>query len=278
MFITADAARIYATAFGSPAAPVIMGVGGWTGSCELWAEPFALLSARWRTIAYDHRGAGVTVAPLETITHEQLIDDVFTVLDAYAVERCVLAAESSGALSALAAARARPERIVGLVIVDGLYERDPNIMQSPFAQGLRSNYLGTLQGFVDMCVPEPDSEHIKRWGMKILSRSSQAEALALLQVGIGAGLRAELPQIGQPALVIHGERDAIVAPAEARALAEALPNARLELIAGAGHVPTITRPAEVAALIEQFCTLLTWDNHHGDRHAPGRDRGEATAS
>lgn len=256
MFIAADTARIYAAAFGSLAAPAIVGVGGWAGSWELWTDVIGPLSARWRTIGYDHRGAGATVAPLETITHERLVDDVFVVLDAFGLERCVLAAESSGALTALAAARARPERIAGLVIVDGLYYRDPNIMQSPFAHGLRSNYLGTLQSFVELCVPEPDSEHIKRWGMKILGRASQAEALALLQVGVGLDLRPELPQIGQPALVIHGERDAIVPPAEGQALAQALPHAQLEIIAGAGHVPTITRPAEVAALISRFCTAL----------------------
>lgn len=256
MFIAADAARIYAAAFGSPAAPAIVALGGWAGSWELWTDVIGPLSARWRTIAYDHRGAGATVAPLETITHERLVEDVFVVLDAFGLERCVLAAESSGALTALAAARAQPERVAGLVIVDGLYYRDPDIMQSPFAHGLRSNYLATLQGFVELCVPEPDSEHIKRWGVKILGRASQAEALALLQVGVGLDLRPELPQIGQPALVIHGERDAIVPLAEGRALAQALPNAQIEIIAGAGHVPTITRPAEVAALIDRFCTAL----------------------
>ena len=49
---------------------------------ELWAGPFTTLSKTWRTIAYDHRGAGATVAPPKFITMETLVADVFAILDA----------------------------------------------------------------------------------------------------------------------------------------------------------------------------------------------------
>ena len=101
MFITIDGAKIFTTAFGSPAATCILGIGGWIGNWELWLDPFSILSGAWHTIAYDHRGSGATVAPIESITFERLVDDVFAVLDAYGVERCILAAESAGALTAL---------------------------------------------------------------------------------------------------------------------------------------------------------------------------------
>ncbi len=156
--------------------PAVLGVGGWTGSWELWAEPFSILSRRWRTIAYDHRGAGVTQAPVESITHDRLIDDVFAVMDAYQVERCVLAAESAGALTALGAALRHPERIAGLVLVDAMFYRAPSPEESPFVVGLRTHYAETLRRFVAGCVPEPDSEHLKAWGFKILSRASPADA------------------------------------------------------------------------------------------------------
>ena len=106
MFVTVGNAKIYATSFGSTSSPVIVGIGGWIGSWELWAEPFAILSQNWRTIVYDHRGAGAFLAPVESITFDRLVDDVFAMLDAYSVEHCVLAAESAGALTALV----RPSR------------------------------------------------------------------------------------------------------------------------------------------------------------------------
>ena len=256
MFISVGDAKIYTTTFGPIDQPAMLGVGGWTGSWELWAEPFSILSRRWRTIAYDHRGAGVTQAPVESITHDRLIDDVFAVMDAYQVERCVLAAESAGALTALGAALRHPERIAGLVLVDAMFYRAPTPEESPFVVSLRTHYAETLRRFVAACVPEPDSEHLKAWGFKILSRATPAEAIALFNAATGVDLRDDLARINQPALIFHGERDGIVPLDQARALAAALPNATLTVIPGAGHVPTVTRPEEIADGMNRFLGVI----------------------
>jgi pimeloyl-ACP methyl ester carboxylesterase len=252
MFITVGEAKVYASAFGSTTSPVILGIGGWIGSWELWAEPFAILSQNWRAIVYDHRGAGATVAPVESITFNRLVDDIFAILDAYHVEKCVLAAESAGALPALGAALKHPERITGLVIVDGMYFRETFPEKDLFLLGLRQAYPATLDRFVETCVPEPDSDHIKRWGRQIIDRASQASAIALYLLLGEIDLRDELHHISQPTLIIHGEADALVSVEEARRLAEILPTAKLSILPGAGHVPTMTRPQEVAQEIMNF--------------------------
>lgn len=59
----------------------------------------------------------------------------------------------------------------------------------------------------------------------------------------------ELEQILAPTLVIHGACDRVVHPATGRALAARLPNARLESMAGIGHVPQLEAPRAVAAMI-----------------------------
>jgi pimeloyl-ACP methyl ester carboxylesterase len=256
MFVTAGSAQIFTLSFGNRSHPTILGVGGWTGNWELWAQPFSLLSSTWHTLAYDHRGAGATLAPVETITLDQLIEDVFTVLDAYGIERCVLAAESSGALTAFYAALLHPERILGLVIVDGFTGagKEPTD-EDPFLFGLRNAYRATLSHFVDACLPEADISPIKRWGMQILERATPETAIALYQMAQRADLSARLPEIRQPALLLHGSADAIVPLEQARRMANALPNARLVVLEGAGHVPTMTFPREVAQEIERFAWI-----------------------
>jgi pimeloyl-ACP methyl ester carboxylesterase len=257
MFVTVGNAKIYSTSFGSKTSPVIVGIGGWIGSWELWAEPFSILSHNWRTIAYDHRGAGATIAPVESIMFDRLVDDVFAVLDAYTVEHCVLAAESAGALTALGAALKNPHRVTGLVIVDGLYSHETPPEKDIFLLGLRKAYPATLDRFVETCVPEPDSDHIKRWGRQIIDRAAQEAAIALHLAASKTDLRNDLHRITQPTLVLHGEADALVPVEEAHQLAQTLPNAKLTVLQGAGHVPTMTRPHEVAREIISFFGTAT---------------------
>lgn len=252
MFINIGDARIFATAFGSPKAPAILGIGGWIGSWELWTQPFSLLSANWHTIAYDHRGSGATIAPTESITFDRLVDDIFCVLDAYQVERCYLAAESAGAAVAFGAALKNPQRIAGLIIVDGYYFSNTASDHDTFLAGLKSNYSATLDAFVEACVPEEDCDPIKRWGRQILDRASPEAAIALYRVTNPIDLRNELSGIRQPTLILHGEADSLVSVESAHWLAQTLPNSKLTILPGAGHVPTMTRPYEVAQEISRF--------------------------
>jgi pimeloyl-ACP methyl ester carboxylesterase len=251
MFITHNDAQIYAVAFGS-SPRTLLALGGWAGSWEVWTETFCHLSETWRAAAYDHRGTGATTAPIESITVENMTNDVFVVMEALKVERCVLACESAGAVIALNAVLQQPQRFQGLVIVDGLYNSPMPDETDPFVQGLKHYFGATIAQFVNRCVPEPDSEAIRRWGRQILARSEQAAAIRLYECVYGVDLRPRLGEIQQPTLIIHGDLDRLVSVEAARWLAEHIPNAQLEILEGAGHVPTVTRPREVAEAINRW--------------------------
>jgi pimeloyl-[acyl-carrier protein] methyl ester esterase len=66
-------------------------------------------------------------------------------------------------------------------------------------------------------------------------------------------LRATLPEIVQPTLVVHGDCDRIAPPAAGEYLAAHLPQARLALLAGAAHAPFISDPDAVGRLMTEFC-------------------------
>ncbi len=252
MFLTLENTRLYATAFGPPSATPFLALSGWIGSWEDWIETFSLLSESHRVISYDHRGSGASIAPAETITLDRLVDDVFAVLDAYQVERCVLMAMSMGAAVALKAVLKQPERFAGLVLVNGLYARAGALDDDPFFLGLQRDYGRTLDDFARLCVPEPDSDHIIRWGRQILDRAAPEAAVALYGLLEGLDLRPDLPRIGLPALVIHGDADPLVPLAAAETWAAALPRGELAVIPGAGHVPIMTRPQAVVDAIHRF--------------------------
>jgi len=65
-----------------------------------------------------------------------------------------------------------------------------------------------------------------------------------------------LKQLSVPALVVAGEQDAVVPVESARAMAEALPRARLVVVAGAGHVPSVEEPEATASALREFLSAL----------------------
>jgi 3-oxoadipate enol-lactonase len=65
-------------------------------------------------------------------------------------------------------------------------------------------------------------------------------------------LRSFTDRIDAPVLLTAGAEDALTGPFHARALAAAIPGARLELIARSGHSPHIERPADFSQLAVSF--------------------------
>ena len=251
MFIRHNQAELFTVSFGNTHQHMLA-VGGWTGSWELWTQPLSYLSQSWHTIAYDHRGTGATTAPVESITVENMVGDVFAVLDHFGVEECVLAAESSGCLIALLAAQQQPQRFKGLVLAASVVYRPTLNTNDVFLKGPQHNYQPTIDWFVDVCVPEPNSSAIKRWGRQILARAGQEAAIQLYKCVLGLDLRPQLSQIQQPVLMLHGELDAIAPLEDAKWTASQLPNCELRIFEETGHVPTITCPHEVAETINRF--------------------------
>ena len=255
MFITVDKTQLYVTSFGAKNAPPILFLSGWIGSWEDWADTISVLSQDWRTISFDHRGTGATIAPLETINLETMIDDVFRVLDHYQIERCVLAAMSAGAGVALSAVLRHPERFTGLVLANSMDFRNGAQPNHPFLSMLEKNYDAALDYFAAACVPETNSEPIQRWGRQILNRASKESALALFQMARAIDLRSELPNINLRTLLLHGDLDTISPLESAQWLAVTLLNASLEIVLGTGHVPIMTKPEEVAKRINTFFSV-----------------------
>ena len=251
MFITHADAQLYTVAFGN-GPRTLLALGGWVGSWDLWAESFSVLSQSWQTVAFDHRGCGATLAPIESISLPLMVADVLAVMDALAIDQCVLAAESAGVAVALQAALAAPERFTGLICVAGMYHRAIPGGADPFVASLRTAYPATLQRFVDACLSDTDRTVLRHWGMQVVARAEQEAAIRLYESLDGLDLRPQVSQIRHPTLILHGSADSIQPLDESEWLAAHIPQSHLHILAGAGHVPTVTRAQEVADAINPF--------------------------
>jgi pimeloyl-ACP methyl ester carboxylesterase len=61
-----------------------------------------------------------------------------------------------------------------------------------------------------------------------------------------------LSRLSQPTLVLAGDDDPIVPLVNGRILARRIPNARLHVVPGGGHLFLLERPAELASLVVAF--------------------------
>jgi pimeloyl-ACP methyl ester carboxylesterase len=205
-------------------------------------------------VAFDHRGCGETAAELYEITLDALVDDIFGVMDALEVQRCVLAVESSSTIIALHAVLKHPERFDGLILVAGTPALPANAGDA--APLTAAEHHAMLESFITACVPDSRHAHLRRWLQNISHRCSVEAAAQLYDCVAGQDLTSRLADVTVPTLLIHGAADAIVPVNSAQLMAAHIPKSRLLILEDGDHVPIMTQPIEVAAAIDAFMREL----------------------
>lgn len=243
VFVPAPGALLHSVALGPDVDPVLA-LNGWCATWEAWAPTFELLSTTRRCLSYDTRGSGGSPCRPDDITLDHLVDDVFRVLDAHGVGRCVLAGESLGGFVAQLAALRDPGRFHHLVLVSSA----PFVTSEAvgrWVNGARTDFPATVGEFVRECLSEPEAAALHPWGVQLFLGADPACAARLFECCFDT-----VPDLGSltvPTTVVHGDGDRIVPPVAGEYLAASIPNAAHVVLAGAGHGPTVTRPHEVAA-------------------------------
>lgn len=257
MFHRVGDRMVHSLSFGSGPG-TLFGVPGAFANWEIWAPVFEQLSPDWRVVTFDQDGVGQTKAPVEHITRERQRESLFSVLDAQAVERCVIAGDSNNATLAIEAVLEQPERFDGLVVLNGRawgFESDDT---HRFVAGLSDHFEATVDFFVEVVFPEDGAGHLKAWLRDIITRTGADAAAHIVEMYYGVDLRDRLSDIDLPALVVHGALDVLSpnAQSDAEALASAL-GAELELLPDAGHLPLLSRPQAVADHLIAFLSRTT---------------------
>ena len=230
----------------------LVGVAGSFANWEIWAPTFERLSPRWRVVGFDHDGVGQTKVPLDGITHERRVETLLSVLDAHGVDRCVVAGDSSNSTLAVEAAVRQPGRVEGVVIVNGRLSGFDTAEARRFADGLRSHFEKTLEFFVGVVFPEPESDHLKRWLADIIMRTGPAAAARIVESYFDLDLDALGRELAVPAMVLHTDQDFVAGTLDDAAATAKTIGGELHVIEGAGHLPLLSRPDAVADALDDF--------------------------
>jgi 3-oxoadipate enol-lactonase len=245
VFLVDHDPRLHVIAVGA-GIPVLL-LSGWSAAAQVWEPTTSELSRHARCITPDTRGTGWSAEGDGPVTLGDLVGDVFRVLDALDVRRCVLAGESVGGLVAVHALARHPSRFLGLCLVGAPAELDARTAGA-IVEGTLADYPETVRTLVETGLPERGTDHLVPWAEELFLTTRPTTAVELLRAATGTPLP-DVSGLEVPTVVVHGTDDAVVPVEEAHELAARLPGARLRLLEGVGHLPTVTRPREVAEAI-----------------------------
>jgi pimeloyl-ACP methyl ester carboxylesterase len=230
--------------------PLLLVMGIW-GEIAAW-EPLLARLTGFRTIAFDAPGIGGTDMPPYPMSLPALGHFAAGVLDAVGVRRAHVLGVSFGGLVAQQMAAVAPRRVDRLVLVS----TSSGLLHLPGQPGallrllnpLPTHLSGVSAGRVFGGRIRRDPDLLARLGL----RPPRSVASYLHRLSALSGWWGAPWSIHQPALVVTGDDDPIVPAANSRILAACLPNARLHVVRGGGHLVLFDSPAEVAPAIRGF--------------------------
>jgi len=228
---------------------------------SMWNAQLDALSPDYRVLAPDLRGFGRSDVTPGTVSMATMADDLAAMLDALQItEPVVLCGLSMGGYVAFQFWRKHAARLRALVLCDTRAVADtPEAAAGRLATAERAVSEGSAV-VGEAMLPKLFAADTFKNNPTLIDQMRQVMATSPPQ-GVAAALRgmaerpnvqADLPQIALPTLVIVGEHDAISSPDEMRAIADGIPKAEFQIIAGAGHMSPCEAPIEFNGALEDF--------------------------
>jgi DNA-binding SARP family transcriptional activator/pimeloyl-ACP methyl ester carboxylesterase len=231
-----------------------------------------------RVILFDKRGTGLSDPIGDAETLEERMDDIRAVMDAVGSQRADLFGWSEGAMIATVFGASRPDRVSALVLYGSCARTTPaeGYPWAPAREGRElwlqeddeERYWGTGLTLSAVAPSRFEDRAFVRWWGRFERQSMSPKIMrASLRLSMELDVRAALPSVRVPTLLLHRTGDPL--PVEgARWMAGQIPGARLIELPGDDHWPWLSDPDEIIDEVEEFLT--------GERRDREPDRALAT--
>jgi len=237
--------------------PVLMIMGlGWASN--MWHRTRRVLSASYRTVALDNRGAGRSDTPPGPYAIATMAGDAVAVLDAAGVDSAHVVGVSMGGMISQEFALQYPKRVRSLVLGCTAPGGPHAVQAKPEVIQMLFRYGGTPRERAEAVVPyiydqSTPPERIDQ-DLQILSEwyPSPEGYMAQLQGILAWEAYSRLPQITAPTFVIHGANDRLVPARNADVIAGRIPGAELIKLLNAGHIFMTDQPGPAHQAILKF--------------------------
>lgn len=246
-------------------------VHGWVSHLEYqWEDPALArfldrLASFSRLIIFDKRGTGLSdrVAESALPTLEQRMDDIRAVMDAAGSNRAAMFGLSEGGPLSTLFAATYPARTAALIMY-GAYAKWIRADDYPWAPTREEHeaafeayekHWGTPIGLKTLAPSVADDERVRqRWAHHMRVSASPAAGVTLYRMNVEVDIRAILPTIRVPTLILHRSGDRLVPCQGGRYMAGQIPNAKFVELPGDDHIPWIGNTDPLLAEVQEFLT------------------------
>lgn len=220
---------------------------------RVWDPLLACLRDTYRIVRYDKRGHGLSDCPPAPYTMEALVDDAEAICDALGLSEITFVGLSIGGMIGQGLAARRPDLVRALVLMDtaakiGTAEFWQERVDMIRASGIDAISPAILERW--FTADFRSGEDIAVW-RNMLERTPVEGYIGCCQAIAAADLTASTRDLGLPVMALAGAEDGSTPPDLVRATAQ-LCGASFHVIDGAGHLPCVERPAETAAVLQDF--------------------------
>jgi 3-oxoadipate enol-lactonase len=231
-----------------------------------WHRMIPFLAKELRVIALDNRGVGETDKPTGPYSAKLLADDTAAFLEALNIETAVVMGHSMGGFIAQELTLSYPGKVSKLILSSTNFGGPHHVPVTPEAMAVLSDMtsdpvtrfkngllVSTAPGFADT-----HPEIIQEWlEWRIANPLNLGGYQAQMAIGLGliseaASFENKLEQIHIPTLILFGEHDKVVPPANAGLLAARIHDSKVVILADAGHFFPMEVPDSAAQVVINF--------------------------
>jgi len=234
------------------AADTILLLHGNAESGQSWYGWVPLLARHYRVVRPDMRGFGRSTAMKREFpwTLDVVIEDFVRLMDDLGVDRFHLVGAKIGGTIARAFAARRPNRVRTLTVVGsppplraGAAERVPDLIREFETEGGVERWADSnMRNRLGSAFP-PEGV---AWWTKFMGRTAASTQIGFMPTIACADIRADVPKIACPTLVITTEESGLASVAETRAWQQQIPNSELLVVPGNSYHVAASHPDDCA--------------------------------
>lgn len=244
--------------------PALILLHGFTQDSRVWKQQLHGLSNNFTVIAWDAPGAGKSPDPSEIFNITNWAESLAGFLSSIGVEQAHILGLSWGGLLAQEFYHRYPDRVLSLILADTYAgwtgSLSDSIAKVRLAACIHDSSLPPnefVPKYLSGMFSDSPPQHLKEELANIMSDFHPLAFRLMATTLAVADTRSTLPTIKTPTLLIWGDSDKRSPIKVARQLHDAIPNSRLEIISGVGHVSNMEKPVEFNSIVKDFCLTIS---------------------